>query len=250
MKIDEVIKMNTENCKYKNQIPEYCEGLLNGADAQEMHSHIAECEQCKSEEAEYRRFSALIENTAESVPEELHGKIMSAVKYEKRRDAFARAIKRFALPACAALLLVVSAPAVIKNMQSNAPSEAYAGARYDGAQVDEPFAQSNDEYKDLAHDVQMQPTPEEIMSTETADVYVYEAKKGENGESESFAVECPVVRVDKNVFETLTMSFADSVILTDEDGALFKMSEALRLALASNGATLDASSEYVKVNIK
>lgn len=244
--------MNTEICKYKNQIPEYCEGFLDGADAEEMRAHVAECEQCKSEEAEYRRFSALIENTAESVPEELHGKIMSAVNMERRRERFARAIKRFALPACAALLLLVAAPTVIKNMQSNAPSEAYAGARYDGAQVpsENPSALSSDNYKDLDADLPQAPAPEEIMSSEATDVYVYEAKKGENEESLSFAVECPVVKVDKNVFETLSMSFADSVILTDGDGVLFKLSDALRLALVSNGATLDVSSEYVKVDLK
>jgi len=245
--------MNTEICKYKNKIPEYCEGLLDEPSAAEMHSHIAECEQCKREEAEYRSFGELIKSAAEPVPEELHGRIMSDVRMEKRRERFARAIKRFALPACAALLVLVAAPAVIRGGQNNdAPSEVYSGARYDGAQMpsENPSAQSSDNYKDLAADLPQAPATEETISSEATDVYVYEAKKDENEESESFAVECPVVRIERNVLETLKMSFAESVILTDGDGVLFKLSDALRLALVSNGATLDAESEYVKVNVK
>lgn len=245
--------MNTEICKYKNKIPEYCEGLLDEPSAAEMHSHIAECEQCKREEAEYRSFGELIKSAAEPVPEELHGRIMSAVRMEKRRERFARAIKRFALPACAALLVLVAAPAVIRGGQNNdAPSEVYSGARYDGAQSpsENPSAQSSDNYKDLAADLPQAPATEETISSEATDVYVYEAKDDENGEGESFTVECPVVRIERNVLETLKLSFAESVILTDGDGVLFKLSDALRLALVSNGAVIDTQSEYVKVNVK
>ena len=59
-----------------------------------------------------------------------------------------------------------------------------------------------------------------------------------------------MLRIERNVLETLKMSFAESVILTDGDGVLFKLSDALRLALVSNGAVIDAESEYVKVNEK
>ena len=245
--------MNTEICKYKNKIPEYCEGLLDELSAAEMHSHIAECEQCKREEAEYRSFGELIKSAAEPVPEELHGRIMSAVRMEKRRERFARAIKRFALPACAALLVLVAAPAVIRGGQNNdAPSEVYSGARYDGAQIptEDASALNSDSDKDVVINTEQSTAADAIAPSYAVERYLYEAKEDENGEGESFAVECPVVRIERNVLETLKMSFAESVILTDGDGVLFKLSDALRLALVSNGAVIDAESEYVKVNEK
>lgn len=87
---------------------EYVAGELDKATAEQIRSHIDACDECKKEYELALGMSEAIENAAFDAPAELHGRIMSAVRNEKKRQRRVRLIRTLtAIGASAAAFVII-----------------------------------------------------------------------------------------------------------------------------------------------
>ncbi|MBE6641777.1 MAG: zf-HC2 domain-containing protein [Ruminococcaceae bacterium] len=277
-----------KNCEYKNRIADYADGLLEEAEAKDVKEHIDLCGECSAEYKAYTEFCGMMAECVRPVPEELHGKIMGAVRREARRARLMRAIKRYAAPVAAALVLALTVPAILRSnngdMTEGTPTyhdaatedgivyPAADGFKYDGdgksrsgdatdaaADLIATNSESDEEARDTAkEDRAPADTEPGVAEAPTADsaggesFYQYTTSYSVSGEGVAVCYNCPIVEVEEKALQRLISNFSEYVKLTDDKGALFVVNDEVLEQLKLLGCDTEnaAKADFVRVNGK
>ena len=258
--------LNNKKCELSDSTIDYCEGILDADKAESIKAHIAECAQCAELYREHKEFCEALSACNAEVPENLHEDIMRAVRRESLKVRFARAMKRYAAPVAAALVLAIAVPAIIRNGANNGAvdSPLYYSLTEDGGiepafvgdakgRVGEPTDGVNAEED---HEIAPADTYADIAEAPAA-----EDAKGDNKSYYQYVVEngevvtcynCPIVEVDKDTFKELSGEYVELIVESDKGGALFETDKAFLKALKKAGC--DASeakrADFIRVNVK
>ena len=276
--------MNTHNnCEFSEKVYEYMDGTLSAEDRARVLEHLKGCESCSELKREHEAFAALLDSVNEELPEGLHDRIMGNVRSEMRRDRFMRAIKRYAMPVAAALVLTLTVPAILRANDgtdiANSPATdemCYALGDDVYAPADTESALGRSAEQDGVYDAKEEaedsiasadtkavtgapgaPMPEEpaldVQSTSSDVAYFnYSVTQTFSGEGVVTCYVCPIFTVTVDEYGALLRDFDGSVVQNDESGAVLKNSEKLRDAL-SKLTEVDGSAEkfdYVRINTK
>ncbi len=259
--------LNNKNCEFRDNVIDYCEGLLRGKEEEEVKAHLEGCAQCAALCREHREFCEALEACKTDVPAELHDDIMRAVRREALRVRFMKAVKRYAAPIAAALVLAIAVPAVIRNGSDSGVSDSplqYSltedcgmdisaladgkgrlGEPTDGLKAEVVQDASNGASADTYADIVEAPADEAM-----GDYEVYQHVV-ENGEVVTCYL-CPVLKVDVELLKKLGQDYAELVVIVEKEGILFEADEKLIAALkAADCDTSDIKrADYIRVNAK
>ena len=255
---------NNKNCEFKDNVIDYCEGLLGGEDAERVEKHIESCAECADTVREHKEFCEALDACNSDVPAELHESIMRAVRREALRVKLMRAMKRYAAPVAAALLLIVAVPVIFSGRGGDVNAPELYSLNGDTAELDyavdggkgragEPTdSVKSEEDHEIAPaeegvaDIVVEPSVEAQDSTLEAYQYVVE-----NGEVVT-CYNCPVFSVDADTAKALAKEFPSLVVLSEDGGFVFKTDKSLLKALSKAGytaANVDRA-DYIRVNVK
>lgn len=274
--------MNTHNnCEFSEKVYEYMDGTLSAEDRARVLEHLKGCESCSELKREHEAFAALLDSVNEELPEGLHDRIMSNVRSEMRRDRFMRAIKRYAMPVAAALVLTLTVPAILRandgtNIANSPATDEMCYALGDDvyAPTDTESALGRSAEQDGVYDAKEEaedscasadtkatkadstgavtgapgaPMPEEpaldVQSTSSDVAYFnYSVTHTFSGEGVVTCYVCPIFTVTVDEYGALLRDFDGSVVQNDEGGAVLKNSVKLRDAL-SKLTEVDGSTE-------
>lgn len=220
---------------------EYVNGELDKATADEIRSHIEICDDCKKEYELALGMSEAIKGAVFEAPSDLHGKIMSAVGNEKRRQRRAKLIKNLtAIGAGAAAFVIVISIISENSMKSTSDKQSNSEENKQNAIV-------------LNHDNVFKPqsaiTDKTVeLSASTAELFVGEWKSelGNGGSVTMWISEDTSVTVcvrDKNGFET----YYDGMLEFTKDGIILSQSDGNRNCRAMIDAVITSGRLYFDI---
>ena len=250
--------LNKKNCEFEDKVIDYCEGALQDKDAEAVRAHMENCAQCAELYRGHKEFCKALEACNSDVPAELHGSIMRAVRREALRAKLMKAVKRYAAPIAAALVLAITVPAVIRNGQENGATDAplqYSvteDAAMDVASAGDGKGRAGSQTGKNEEDVSPCAPADSVAdiaeapAAEDAGGYKVYQYVVENGEVVT-CYNCPVVAVDADLFKKLGNEFTQ--ITAENGGMLFEVEEKLLAALKKAGCDIsDAKkADYVYV---
>ena len=102
------------NCeRVKELLFEYINDELCESDAKKIRDHIMICDECKNEYEMLLGMSYAVKESRYEAPEELHGRVMTAVKVDKARKKRAKIIRRLGYVAASAAAFVIAVNAML-----------------------------------------------------------------------------------------------------------------------------------------
>ncbi len=255
---------NNNNCEFQDKVIDYCEGILADEDAKRIEAHLEVCAECSAVCREHREFCEVLSACNTDVPAGLHGEIMRAVRRESLRARFMRAVKRYAAPVAAALVLAVALPAMLRNggdsgvtdtpLLYSATEDAVMDMAFaaDGmGRLGEPTDES-DVKEDACYAV-TEPAPgiAEAPADEAKGDYEVYQHVIENGEVVT-CYNCPVVKADEDTLNKLAKDFAELVVFSDNGGTLFETNKEFLKALKKAGCDISdiGRADFILVNVK
>ena len=250
--------LNKKNCEFEDKVIDYCEGALQDEDAEAVRAHMENCAQCAELYRGHKEFCKALEACNSDVPAELHGSIMRAVRREALRAKLMKAVKRYAAPIAAALVLAITVPAVIRNGQENGATDAplqYSvteDAAMDVASAGDGKGRAGSQTGKNEEDVSPCAPADSVAdiaeapAAEDAGGYKVYQYVVENGEVVT-CYNCPVVGVDADLFKKLGNEFTQ--ITAENGGMLFEVEEKLLAALKKAGCDISdvKKADYVYV---
>jgi hypothetical protein len=255
--------LNNKNCEFKDNVIDYCEGLLADEDARAIEAHLDICNECKKTLRDHKAFCEALEACNTDIPAELHESIMRAVKRESLRTRFLRAAKRYAAPVAAAILLVVAVPAVIKNGANEVDTAAHYSANGDSVTEIAMVVDGKGRLGEPTEGVKTEEDHEFAPADTWADIVVEPSAEAQDAtlEAYQYVVEsgevvtcylCPIVWVSADEAKTLAQNYAALVVQSDDSGAVFKTDRELLKALAklATGVPNVDRADFIRVNVK
>ncbi len=95
---------------------EYVAGELDRATADEIRTHIETCDECKKEYELALGMSEAVRDARFDAPEELHGRIMSAVANEKKRQRRAKLLKNLTTIGASVAAFIIVVNVIVDNL--------------------------------------------------------------------------------------------------------------------------------------
>ncbi len=117
------------NCeRVKELLFEYINNELDELDVRTIREHLMTCEECRNEYELLLGMSEAVKESRYEAPEELRGRVMSAVKIEKIRKKRERIIRRMGYVAASAAAFVIALNVIFRlpifdGSKNNAPSD-------------------------------------------------------------------------------------------------------------------------------
>ena len=95
---------------------EYVAGELDKATSDEIRSHIETCDECKKEYELALGMSEAISDARFDAPEELHGRIMSAIANEKKKKIKARFLRNLTTIGASVAAFIIIVNVIVNNI--------------------------------------------------------------------------------------------------------------------------------------
>ena len=115
------------NCeRVKELLFEYIEKELDERDAKMVSEHLMSCEECRKEYEMMLGMSEAIKESRYEAPDELHSRVMTAVRSDKTRKKREKIIRRLGYVAASAAAFVIAVNVILHqpwfNKSSNSPT--------------------------------------------------------------------------------------------------------------------------------
>ena len=210
-------------------INEYADGELSPDKIAEVEEHISKCEKCRTYLDEICFIKTAVADIGEEVPQELHGRIMDAVKEEKKKKTakitFLRS-KAFGWAIAACFLFVIAGsfiPELIGVNIEKGAAEMFDKSKRDGAAYSDMAMDAPEECLDLPATAPEEPScpnlpqdpfapsvPGEVESPEESDNHPVKLVFSTNGKLPSYLNEYDAKYDGNEVF--IFFEYADKAI--------------------------------------